>query len=191
MLRRVEPHSHDLLRRRIIPPAPGKILADGISTRATLVSNCREPRHEVTAAWRVRKVVTCKISVDLECRHTIEFRRRSERPDPRSSSCKCDETCHCSYLDIERSIAPNAGGARLLGREKASGPGGGTRTRGSRGGETDGQTRNRQFLSQPMVGNRGQPGQRRATWLVEGVKHGGRTVPAAVRRLYIDVDSPQ
>jgi hypothetical protein len=163
MLRRVEPHSHDLFRSRIIPPTPRKILADGISARATLVSNCRKPRREIAAARRVRKVVTREISVDLECRDTIEFRRRSERPDTRSSSCKCDETCHCSYLDIERSIAPNASRARLLRREKAGGLGGSTRTRGSRGGETDDQTRNRQYLSQPVVGGRGQPGQRRAT----------------------------
>lgn len=31
MLRRVEPHSHDLLGRRVIPSTPGEILADGVS----------------------------------------------------------------------------------------------------------------------------------------------------------------
>lgn len=31
MLRRAEPHSHDLLGRRVIPSTPGEILADGVS----------------------------------------------------------------------------------------------------------------------------------------------------------------
>jgi hypothetical protein len=77
----------------------------------------------------VRKVVTRKISVDFECRDTIESGRRSEGLDTRLSSRKSDEARHRAYLDSERGIAANAGGAGLLRCDQAGGaPGGGSRT---------------------------------------------------------------
>lgn len=69
--------------------------------------------------------MTRKVSVDLECCDTIEFGRRSEGLDARSSSCKRDETCHRSFLGGERGVTPIAAGAGLLRREQASGPRGG------------------------------------------------------------------
>lgn len=74
MFGRVEPHSHDLMGRCILAPAPGEVLANGISTGAESISHIREPRHECPAARCVRKLITRKISIDLEPCNTIELR---------------------------------------------------------------------------------------------------------------------
>lgn len=139
MLGRVEPHSHDLLGRRILPSTPGEILADGVSARAKAISNRHKPGHEIPAAWRMRKLATRKISIDLECRDTIELLRQSEGLDTLLSSCKSDEACHRSYLDGEPGVVPIAAGADMLRRKQAGDPStGAARARGSRGSKTGG-----------------------------------------------------
>lgn len=109
MLGGIQPHMHDLLGRRIHPSTPGEILGDGVPARVNAVSSRCKPRHEISAAWGVRKLAARKISVDFERRDTIERWREPQGLNAHSSSRKRNEASHRSHLDGERRVALVAG----------------------------------------------------------------------------------
>ena len=146
-------------------PAPGQILADGDLVGAKPISHCFEPRHECLTARRVRKLVACKIGVDLESGNPIELRRTAQRLDTLSSTDELDQAHHGLKLHGDRCVVEIARGTRTPGREQTVDPSAGALCgRCDDTEDADSGTNDRQRARHEARRNWDQPGQEDETF---------------------------